>query len=164
MEALKLVAGLGEPPLGRLTYYQALTTRFRELKLKANPDCPLCGTNPTITSPIDYSTPTAMNEISITDLANALGENPDAITLIDVREQDEWDQAHLPEATLLPLSQWPAIAEERLPKEGTYHLLCAGGVRSARAAVWLEQNGYQNTTNIAGGMNAWLAAGLPTQP
>ena len=104
-----------------------------------------------------------MKELSVADLAKALRESPEKVTLIDVREQGEWDQVRVDGATLMPLSQWPAIAEQQLPKNGTYHMMCAAGVRSARAAEWMMENGYGDVINVTGGMKAWLMEGLPVE-
>ena len=94
-------------------------------------------------------------EISVTDAAKLLaGKNPPR--LADVREQDEWDIAKIPGAELLPLSQWPAIALEKLTDKSQCLLIqCHHGGRSARAAAWLIQQGFTDVTNLAGGIDAW---------
>ena len=94
-------------------------------------------------------------EISVTDAAESLaGKNPPR--LVDVREQDEWDIAKIPGAELLPLSQWPAIALEKLTDKSQPLLIqCHHGGRSARAAAWLIQQGFTDVTNLAGGIDAW---------
>ena len=94
-------------------------------------------------------------EISVTDAAKLLaGKNPPR--LVDVRELDEWDAAKIPGAELLPLSQWPAIALEKLTDKAQRLLLqCHHGARSARAAAWLLQQGFTDVTNLAGGIDAW---------
>jgi rhodanese-related sulfurtransferase len=159
MEAIKLLAGLGSPPLGRLVHYRALDTSFREIKIKPDPSCPLCGTQPTITAPVAYPEKSCdMNndglpEISTQDLKNILDSGFDGI-LLDVREQDEFFMAHIDGCQLLPLSGWPEAASN-LPKEETYYVLCAAGMRSARAGMWMLDNGFEKVTNVAGGMKSW---------
>jgi rhodanese-related sulfurtransferase len=81
--------------------------------------------------------------------------------LIDVREQDEWDNVHVPIATLIPLSEFQARYSE-MPKDKDIVLICAGGVRSAQAAQFAEQHGY-TVANLEGGINAWIANGLPVE-
>ena len=94
-------------------------------------------------------------EISVTDAAKLLaGKKPPR--LVDVREQDEWEVAKIPGAELLPLSQWPAIALEKLTSKSQALLIqCHHGGRSARAAAWLIQQGFTDVTNLAGGIDAW---------
>jgi len=157
MEAIKLLAGIGSPPLGRLTHYRALGTTFREIKIKKDPRCPLCGDHPTITEPVSYTdcsdTMTELSEISVQELRQRLDDGFDGI-LLDVREVDEHTMSNIERAQLLPLSGWPAAAAD-LPKDAQYLVLCAAGMRSARAGTWMLQNGFENVTNIAGGMHAW---------
>ncbi len=158
MEAIKLLAGIGEPPLGRLTHYRALDTSFREIKIKKDPGCALCGNNPSITKPISYQTScdmTPLPEISTQELRQILANGFDGI-LLDVREQDEYFTAHIEGSQLLPLSGWPDVAMN-LPKDAKYYVHCAKGMRSARAGTWMLQNGFTDVTNVAGGMVAWLA-------
>ena len=155
MEAIKLLGGLGKPPLGRLIHYQSLSSRFREIKIKKDPACPLCGDNATITKPTN-SPPkmTALPEITTLELRQLLADGIDGV-LIDVREQDEYMMAHIEGSDLIPLSGWPAAAAE-LPTDQKYYIHCAAGVRSARAGEWMLHNGYTDVTNIAGGMKQWL--------
>lgn len=159
MEAIKLLLNLGSPPLGRLIHYRALDTSFRELKIKPDPNCPLCGENPTITAPVNYSDTCDMNEglpeITTLELKAKMDAGLDGI-LLDVREQDEFFMAHIDGCQLLPLSGWPDAASN-LPKDETYYLLCAAGMRSARAGMWMLENGFENVTNISGGMKSWLS-------
>ena len=159
MEAIKLLAGLGKPPLGRLVHYRALTTRFREIQIKPDPACPLCGPEGTITAPITYENDscsmTELPEISTLELRQILAEGFDGI-LLDVREPDEYAMAHIEGSQLLPLSTWPASAAH-LPKDAKYLVHCAAGMRSARAGLWMLQNGFTDVTNVAGGMKQWLA-------
>lgn len=161
MEAIKLLAGIGTPPLGRLTHYRALDTSFREIKIKPDPACPLCGETATITEPISYQedssdmNPDDLPQISTLELKTILDAGFQGI-LLDVREQDEFFMAHIDGCRLLPLSGWPDVATS-LPKDEKYYVLCAAGVRSAHAGNWMLQNGFSDVTNIAGGMNSWLS-------
>ncbi len=158
MEAIKLITKIGQPPLGKLIHHQSLNSSFREIKIKKDPNCPLCGKQPTITS-LKNSQPTnqsmdSIPEISTLELRQILGSNFDGI-LLDVREEEEYQQVNIPQAQLLPLSQWPEAAAN-LPKDTEYLVHCAAGIRSARAVHWMLQNGFSNATNIAGGMKQWL--------
>lgn len=157
MEAIKLLAGLGKPPLGRLMHYRALDTSFRELQIKKDPNCQLCGPNATITQPVSYQEScimTQLPEITTLELRRILADGFDGI-LLDVREQDEYFMAHIDGSQLLPLSGWPAVAAN-LPKDVKYLVHCAAGMRSARAGEWMLQNGFEDVTNVAGGMKQWL--------
>lgn len=157
MEAVKLLAGFGKPPLGRLTHYRALDTSFREIKIKRDPSCRLCGDQPSITKPVSYTESCSMTphpEITTQELRKILANGFEGI-LLDVREQDEYAMAHIEGSKLLPLSAWPATAAD-LPRETKYYVHCAKGMRSARAQHWMLQNGFTDVTNIAGGMEAWL--------
>lgn len=158
MEAIKLLAGLGTPPLGRLVHYRALDTSFREIRIKKDPRCPLCGPSPTISKPVSYQPPPAMTPlpaISTLELRKILAAGFDGI-LLDVREPDEFYLAHIEGSQLLPLSGWPAVAAN-LPKDVKYYVHCAVGMRSARAGEWMLNNGFEDVTNVAGGMKQWLA-------
>jgi len=156
MEAIKLLAGLGSPPLGRLIHYRALTTAFREIKIKKDPSCPLCGPEAHLNKPTpEKSDMTELPEISTRELREILAQGFDGI-LLDVREQDEYLTAHIEGSQLLPLSGWPEAAAQ-LPKDAKYYVHCAAGLRSARAGTWMLQNGFTDVTNVAGGMKQWLA-------
>jgi len=160
MEAIKLLAGIGSPPLGRLTHYRALDTSFREIKIKPDPHCPLCGKSPSISEPVSYKTEPAMTEeglpeISTKELKTILESGFEGI-LLDVREQEEFFIAHIDGCELVPLSGWPESAKS-LPKDKKYYVLCAAGIRSARAGMWMLENGFSDVTNITGGMKSWLA-------
>ena len=155
MEAIKLLASLGQAPLGRLIHYRALSTAFREIKIKRDPGCPLCGDNPSITKPFtDKKDMIELPEITTLELRKILAEGFEGI-LLDVREQDEYMMAHIEGSELLPLSGWPASAHN-LPRDAKYYVHCAAGMRSAKAGVWMLQNGFTDVTNVAGGMKQWL--------
>lgn len=168
-ETIKLLAGIGEPLIGRLLLYDALSMHFRELKLRKDPDCPVCGEHPTITEPIDYEefcgvpahdriqqheTNGTMNnsDITVEQLA-ALRQNGEEFTLIDVREPHEYAIANLG-GTLIPLGEIESRAGE-IPRDGRVIVHCKMGGRSAKAIEYLRSVGYTNLENLSGGINAW---------
>ena len=164
-EALKLVLGCGRSLLGRLLLFDALEMSFREIKLRRDPQCTLCGEHPTITELIDYDqfcgspaerTPPLMNadEITVQELKRVLDNPSLGIQVIDVREEDEHRAASIPGARLLPLSQLPARFEE-LERDREYYLHCQAGVRSMRALQFLRQQGFKRLKSVKGGMQAW---------
>jgi adenylyltransferase/sulfurtransferase len=172
LEAIKLVLGEGEPLVGRLLLFDALRLRFREMRLRRDPGCPVCGDAPTVRELIDYerfcgmpaaeSAPTEgagmepeIPEIGAAELKARLDAG-DALTIVDVREPWEWDVANLGEhgATLLPLQQVPARAGE-LDPDAEIVLHCHHGARSARALEYLRARGYTKLLNLRGGIHAW---------
>jgi len=164
IETLKLLLGIGEPLIGRLVLFDALGLRFRELSLRKDPDCPMCGEQPTIHELIDYEEfcglPTeaeakaaAGKEIDVRELAAKLGRKDDFV-LIDVREPHEHEIASIPGAVLIPLRALPArVSELDSSKEIVLH--CHHGVRSMRALEFLEQAGFRKLKSLKGGIDAW---------
>jgi molybdopterin/thiamine biosynthesis adenylyltransferase/rhodanese-related sulfurtransferase len=145
MEAIKLLAGLGQPLVGKLIHYDALSPRFREFKLRRDPECPVCGDNPTITAPIDYDgfcglpnkdTPMNMDNdiptITVQELADKLKTTAASFTLIDVREHHEYAVCHIEGSELIPLGEIPSRYTE-LDKDAAYCVHCKLGGRSAEA-------------------------------
>ncbi len=171
-EILKLVLGIGTSLLNRLLLFDALEMRFRELKLRRDPHCPLCGENPTITKLIDYehfcgiskdAPPMHPDEVTVQDMKQAL-ENPRmGIKVIDVREPDEQRIASVPGVPLLPLSQLAQRFTELDPKQ-SYYFHCKGGVRSLRAVEFLRQQGFSSVKSVRGGITAWSAEIDPGVP
>ncbi len=168
MEAIKLLLGAGEPPLGRLLHYDALLTTFREFKLRRDPECPLCGENPTVTELVDYQdfcgvsadpTPPALTpgEMCVGTLKSRLAGDFDGL-LLDVREPWEHDVAHIREARLVPMGEFPSIIPEleAMGSDKELLILCKSGGRSARVVEYLKQQGFTNAHNVTGGMDAWL--------
>jgi adenylyltransferase/sulfurtransferase len=169
-ETVKLILGIGEPLVGRLLLYDALGMRFRELKLRKNPDCPICGEHRTITSLIDYhqfcgvpgpgANPPAPQEvkakegdIDVTELKQKLDRGDDFL-LIDVREPNEYQICRIPGSRLIPLSEFPRHKAELDPRaEIVIH--CKSGMRSAKACAFLRQAGFARVRNVAGGILAW---------
>lgn len=162
METLKLLLGIGTPPLGKLTVYQALESQFRSLRLNPDPHCRLCGNSPEIHS-VSNSETTAttscgtpgLPSIDVTRL-RCLLDNGFSGILLDVREPFEHSMARIEGSLLMPLGTVPERYRE-LPKDKEILVLCKAGVRSAMAAEFLLDQGYTRIKNIEGGMDAWLA-------
>jgi adenylyltransferase/sulfurtransferase len=162
-EAVKLIAGIGEPLIGRLLHVDTLTMKFRTFNLRRDPECPVCGDHPTITAPIDYEgfcgLSNAMNEeseapeMSVREL-KAMMDGREKFFLLDVREPFEWEIANLPGATLIPLGELPDRLDE-IPRDQKVVVHCKSGGRSARAVGMLRDAGYEDAWNVAGGINAW---------
>ncbi len=174
-EVIKLVLGSGEPLIGRLLLVDALAMRFRELKLRKNPECPVCGTHPTVTHLIDYNQfcglkpqiaeeKTLQNgipQITVHELKQRLDAGEDLL-ILDVREPHEYQIANLG-GKLIPLNDVP----QRLPEidcEREIVVHCRMGGRSQRAAEFLAQNGFRKVKNLAGGILAWSEHIDPTMP
>jgi molybdopterin/thiamine biosynthesis adenylyltransferase/rhodanese-related sulfurtransferase len=164
-EVIKLILGKGEPLIGRLLLVDSLNMHFRELKLRKNPDCPVCGKNPTVTKLIDYEqfcgiTPQAapaqiqngISQISPIELKRRLDAGED-IFVLDVREPHEYQIANLG-AKLIPLGDLPARVNE-LDSSREIVVHCKSGGRSQKAAEFLAQSGFKQLHNLAGGINAW---------
>ncbi|NOK60656.1 MAG: molybdopterin-synthase adenylyltransferase MoeB [Chloroflexi bacterium AL-W] len=162
-EVVKLLAGIGEALVGRLMLYDALAMQFRELKLRRNPDCPVCGEHPTITELIDYNqfcgivpepTPVvSANEITPGEVAAWL-EHPDKPFLLDVREANEWDIGHLPDAIRISVNELAQRLHELDPERETV-VYCRSGGRSARAMEMLQLAGFRKVKNMVGGILRW---------
>jgi molybdopterin/thiamine biosynthesis adenylyltransferase/rhodanese-related sulfurtransferase len=173
-EILKLALGKGNPLLGRLLLFNALDMKFRELKLRRDPECPICGEHPTIHELIDYEqfcgvTPEpprdAVNpdEVTVQDMKEALGNPKRGIKVIDVREPDEYAIAHVDGVPLLPLSVLPQRFVELDPNQ-RYYLHCKGGVRSLKALKFLREQGFKHVKSVKGGITAWSEEIDPSVP
>src|SRR5205085_884642 len=164
-EILKLALGKGSSLIGRLLLFNALDMKFRELKLRRDPECPLCGENPTITELIDYemfcgitpepATP-AINpdEVTVQDMKRALDDPKLGIKVIDVREPDEYQIAHINGIPLLPLSAIHQRFTELDPNQ-QYYIHCKRGVRSMKALQFLREQGFKYLKSVKGGISAW---------
>ena len=171
-ETIKLLLGIGEPLIGRLMLYDALKMSFRELRLHKDPECPVCGENPTVTELIDYQQFCGINpqtergetdwDITPRDLQSRLAAGDDLV-LLDVREQNEWDIAHLEGAQLVPVNSVAERANE-LSTADEIVVYCKGGVRSARAVNTLRQFGFRKLWNLKGGIDAWAREVDPSLP
>jgi adenylyltransferase/sulfurtransferase len=165
-EVIKLILGKGEPLIGRLLLVDALSMRFRELKLRKNPECPVCGENPTVTQLIDYQhfcgivpeTPQEKNvkngipQISVKEL-KARRDAGEDFFLLDVREPYEYQIAQIG-GTLIPQGEVPNRLAE-IPRDREIIVQCRSGARSQRIAEVLKQAGYNSVVNLAGGILAW---------
>ncbi len=162
MEAIKLILGVGAPPLGELLSYDALRSRFRTLRIPRNPGCVLCGESPTLdhlrsaeTMAAPSCAPAGLPSIDAQELAARLTRG-DAFTLIDVREPQEHAMASIPGARLIPLGELAGRLGE-IPRDGEVVVHCKSGARSARAAALLEAEGFDRVSNLEGGIDAWLS-------
>jgi adenylyltransferase/sulfurtransferase len=174
-ETIKLILGAGEPLIGRFLIYDALRMRFRELKLRKDADCPVCGTNPTVKALIDYEQfcgvkPVAGGEVSdaITDemQPRELKERLDRgepIVVVDVREPQEYQINRIAGSKLIPLGELPQRFEE-LDQNAAIVCQCKSGVRSAKATGFLRSIGFKNVRNLAGGILGWIDQVDPSQP
>jgi len=171
-ETIKLILGSGEPLIGRLLLVDALSMRFRELKLRKNPHCPVCGTHPTVTELIDYNqfcgirgeeapAPTAMTDITVEELKKRLDRRDDLFVL-DVREPHEYQICNLG-GHLIPLNDLPKRVNE-LDSSREIVVHCKTGGRSAKAADFLRQSGFTKVHNLTGGINAWAERIDPKVP
>ena len=175
-EAVKLILGQGSPLIGRLLLFNALDMKFRELKLKKDPNCPVCGENPTVTALIDYQEfcgvpktdapateeALAADEITPAQVKARLARGEE-FTLIDVREPFEWDIAHIEGAKLIPLGQIEERIDELEP-DADIVLHCKMGGRSAKAQDILYANGFTNVKNMVGGITRWADEVDPAIP
>jgi adenylyltransferase/sulfurtransferase len=171
-ETVKLILGIGQPLIGRLMLYDALGMKFRELKLRRNPECPICGDNRTIHELIDYQQfcgiPHQEPEVPVlTDIdpteVKAKQDRGDQFILVDVREPHEFQIARIPGSVLIPLGEVGKRIGELDPNaEIVMH--CKMGGRSAKAVDLLKQNGYTKVRNMTGGITAWSDKVDPTVP
>ena len=172
-EAVKLIIGAGEPLINRFMIYDALRMNFRELKLKKDPECPVCGKGPTVTELIDYEqfcgiTPAVANvasegdEVTVEDLKDRLDAN-DGVFLLDVREPQEFEICRIPGSTLIPLGGLPKRLNEL---EGNDDMIvhCKSGVRSGKAVKLLHEVGFKKAKNLRGGILAWIEKIDPSLP
>ncbi len=158
-EAIKLILGEGDPLIGRLIHFDALSFRFREIKLKRDVECSVCGENPTINSLSDYEmtceTPDSspLQEIDVHQLKERMALDAPFV-LLDVREHAEVEICCLPNATVIPLGELPQrLGELDAEKETIIH--CKAGGRSAQALQILNEAGFSYCCHVQGGINAW---------
>jgi adenylyltransferase/sulfurtransferase len=174
-EAIKLITGIGEPLAGRLMIYDALEMTYRSVKVRKDPECPVCGKNPTVTELIDYeefcgavseeaqeaaagSTITARQ---LKDMQDA-GEN---IYLVDVREPNEYEIVSIPGSVLIPKGEFlSGAALERLPQDQRVVLHCKSGARSAECLAIVKNAGFSDAVHVGGGVLSWVATIDPSLP
>ncbi len=177
-EAIKLILGTGEPLIGRFLIYDALKMRFRELKLRKDPDCPVCGTHPTVTKLIDYEQFCGIRPEPATAEASGAGVNQfettsvelkkrldagDDVFILDVREPNEYQICRIPGAVLIPLGELPRRYAE-LPDDKDIVAHCKMGGRSAKATEFLQSVGFKRVKNLKGGILDWIDKVDPSQP
>jgi adenylyltransferase/sulfurtransferase len=174
-ETVKLIMGIGEPLIGRFLIYDALRMRFRELKLRKDLDCPVCGTHPTVTKLIDYEQfcgvapaapePVTVNnatELTSLELKQRL-DRGDKLTIVDVREPNELQINRIPGSLHIPLGDIPKRYNE-LDPDAELVMQCKSGVRSGKAADFLRSVGFKHVLNLKGGILDWIDKVDPTQP
>ncbi|HYU33732.1 MAG TPA: molybdopterin-synthase adenylyltransferase MoeB [Thermoanaerobaculia bacterium] len=171
-EVIKLIVGVGDPLIGRLVLFDALKMRFRELKLKKDPACPICSENPTQRELIDYEqfcgvgpepeTVEMDSEMTVSDLKERL-ERGETLTVLDVRTEQEYEIARIPGAQLIPLHELQDRLGE-LDPAATIVAHCHHGGRSAQAVGFLRQMGFDRAVNLAGGIDAWSLVVDPRVP
>ncbi len=174
-EAIKLLTGIGEPLVGRLMIYDALEMNYRTLNIKKDPDCVICGKNPTITELIDYDNfcgvvsadaqqAAAGSTITAADLKGML-DREDKIYLVDVREPNEYEIVSIPGAVLIPKDQiLSGAALEALPQDRQIVLHCKSGARSAECLAALKNAGFSDAVHVGGGILSWINTVDPSLP
>ena len=163
IEAIKLLLGRGDTLIGRLLVFDALRMKFRELKLRKNPECPICGLNPTIKELIDYEEFCGLRgpseqvgeefQITVAELKQKI-DGGKAVVLLDVREPMEWEIARLDKAVLMPVAQVPSRVNE-LSTADEIVVYCKTGVRSGRITNFLREIGFRKAKNLVGGIDEW---------
>jgi adenylyltransferase/sulfurtransferase len=167
-EAIKWILGAGEPLVGRLLLFDALTMRFREVAFRRAADCPLCGDAPTQTALVEYADSClspeedAELEIEPVEVARRLADG-EALAILDVRLPHELRLAALPGAIAIPLHELPERLGE-LPRDRPIVTLCHVGVRSLHAADLLRERGFAGAKSLAGGIEAWSREVDPSVP
>jgi molybdopterin/thiamine biosynthesis adenylyltransferase/rhodanese-related sulfurtransferase/molybdopterin converting factor small subunit len=167
-EAIKVILGTGEPLIGRFLIYDALRMKFRELKLRRDPECPVCGDHPTVKALIDYeqfcglkpapgaapAAGTAVPEVTVEELKARIDRGDD-FDILDVREPHEVDIVRIEGTTVIPLGELPNRLEE-LDRSRDLVVHCKMGGRSAKAVAILREKGFDRAVNLAGGILAWV--------
>ncbi|HEV2328118.1 MAG TPA: molybdopterin-synthase adenylyltransferase MoeB [Verrucomicrobiae bacterium] len=171
-EILKLALGKGNLLVGRLLLFNALDMKFRELKLRRDPQCPVCGENPTVKELIDYEMFCGIqppdpaenpNQVTVQEMKRALDDPSLGIKIIDVREPFEYEIAHINGVPLLPMSEIQRRFTE-LDPNSQYYFLCKVGARSMDVVEFLHEQGFKYVKNIKGGLDAWSAEIDPSVP
>ncbi|WP_017592765.1 adenylyltransferase/sulfurtransferase MoeZ [Nocardiopsis potens] len=174
-EAIKLIAGFGEPLVGRLMTYDALEMNYRALKVRKDPECPLCGKNPTITELIDYEAfcgtvseeaqeAAAGSTITAGELKRMIDGGED-FQLVDVREKNEYEIVSIPGSVLIPKGEFlNGEAFAKLPQDKKIVLHCKSGARSAEALAALKGAGFSDAVHVGGGVLAWINQVDPSLP
>jgi adenylyltransferase/sulfurtransferase len=170
-ETIKLILGAGQPLVGRLLLYDAFNMRFRELKLRRDPQCPVCGDHPTVRELIDYEqfcgvapAPAAVPETTVEELKARI-DRGDRLYILDVREPNEFQICRIPGSTLIPLGELPKRLDELPSGAGAPDIVvhCKVGGRSAKAVKQLVDQGFTRVQNLKGGILEWIDRIDPTQ-
>jgi sulfur-carrier protein adenylyltransferase/sulfurtransferase len=172
-ETVKLILGVGEPLIGRLMLYDALGMSFREMKLRKDPNCPVCGENPTVTELIDYQEFCGIPQAAAAEEANGVPEitvgelkqrmeNGSRLNVIDVREPHEYEVANMG-VRLIPLGELPQRLAE-LDQNESYAIHCKTGGRSGKAVKLMKDAGFGEVYNVKGGITAWSEEIDPSVP
>ena len=173
VETIKLILGIGRNLIGRLLLFDALNMKFRELKLRKNPECPVCGPHPTVTKLIDYEqfcgirgeehvVPTRVPELTASEVKKMMDEKKPFV-LVDVREPHEFQICRIPGSVLIPLGEVPKRMNE-LNSADDIVVHCRSGMRSAQAVEFLMKAGFRKIHNLKGGVLAWSDEVDPTMP
>jgi len=163
-EAIKLITGIGDPLVGRLLIYDALELSFKDIRVRKDPECPVCGKSPTVTELIDYEAfcgvvsdeaqAAAMGSTMTPAELKELLDRGDRMALVDVREPAEWQINRIPGAMLVPLGELPSRLTE-LPQTERVVVYCKTGARSAEALALLKQSGFSTAKHLGGGIAAY---------
>jgi molybdopterin/thiamine biosynthesis adenylyltransferase/rhodanese-related sulfurtransferase len=174
-EAIKLITGIGEPLSGRLMIYDALEMSYKTVKINKDPECAVCGKNPTVTELIDYEAfcgavseeaeaAVVGSTISAKDLKGMLDRGDD-IFVVDVREPNEYEIVSIPGATLIPKGEFlNGTALEQMPQDKQIVLHCKSGARSAEVLAVLKAAGFSDAVHVGGGVLAWVNQVDPSLP
>ncbi|MBB6476167.1 adenylyltransferase/sulfurtransferase [Sphaerisporangium rubeum] len=174
-EAIKVITGVGEPLVGRLMIYDALEMKYRDVKVRKDPECPLCGKNPSITELIDYEAfcgtiseeaqEAASGSTITAQELKEMQDRGDDIYLVDVREQNEYEIVSIPGAVLIPKGEFlRGTALEALPQDKKIVLHCKSGARSAEALAVLKNAGFSDAVHVGGGVLSWVRTVDPSLP
>ena len=178
-EAIKVLTGIGDPAVGKLVIYDALELEWRKLRVRKDPNCALCGDNPTVTGLIDYETfcgaisdeaadAAAGSTISVVQLEHMLKERDEGtrdFVLVDVREPNEYEINQIPGSVLIPKGDFlTGHALEQLPHDKQIVMYCKTGVRSAETLAIVKGAGYADAVHVGGGVVAWVNQIDPSQP
>ena len=174
-EAIKVITGIGDPLVGRLMIYDALEMTYRSVKVRKDPECPVCGKNPTVTELIDYDAfcgavseeaqEAAAGSTITAQQLKEMQDNGENIFLVDVREPNEYEIVSIPGATLIPKGGFlSGAALERLPQNQRIVLHCKSGARSAECLAIVKNAGFSDAVHVGGGVLAWINQIDPSLP
>ena len=178
-EAIKLLTGIGDPLVGKLMIYDALEMEYRKLRVRKDPNCALCGENPTVTGLIDYDTfcgaiseeaadASVGSTISVTQLEQMLKEREEGsrdFVLVDCREQNEYEINRIPGSVLIPKGDFlRGTALEEIPDDKQVVIYCKTGARSAEVLAIVKGAGYADAVHVGAGVVAWVNQIDPSQP